>query len=160
DLDPNAGALHCNAAGACDDPYYACDGATNRCVVPLHGAIGVGVNADGTTWARTGRCDESCQRWVTACVLARTNAYGVKVDISIRAPPDAPDAVKNAPATSGEERGEYSLREGAFWGNVFDESPTAPPPAPDYSGPSTSPVAATPQFFACAGPGSNVPELT
>ncbi len=160
ELDPSAGELHCNAAGGCDDPFYSCNSTTNTCVVPLVGSVGVGVNADGSTWAKSGKCDESCERWVSACVLARTNAYGVKVDISMRAPANAPTAIKNALAVSDQERRDYGLREGAFYGNVFGESPTGLPPTADYSGPPTSPIIAAPQFFACAGPGSNIPEIT
>ena len=33
-----------------------------------------------------GSCDEDCQRWVSACLLARTNAYGKHVHISLRGP--------------------------------------------------------------------------
>jgi hypothetical protein len=156
-LDPNGGTLACGTGGACDAGYSCVD---NKCVVPLTGSIGVGVNADGTTWAASGRCDESCQRWVSACVLARTNAYGVTVDISMRAPDDAPAAVKDALRVTDDERAAYTLQEGAFFGNLFASTPVNPPPSPTYSGPDTGPVMATPILTACAGPGSNIPELT
>ncbi|HEU4407053.1 MAG TPA: HYR domain-containing protein [Polyangiaceae bacterium] len=111
----------------------------------LHGLVGL---APG--WGQPGgACDESCQRWVTACVLARTNAYGVKVDLSMRAPDDAPAHVKAALAVTDEERAAYPLREGAFYGNLFRQE-----------GPPNGTAVMAPRFYACAGPGSNVPEVT
>lgn len=61
----------------------------------------------------------SQQRWVTACILARTNLYGVHVDLSMRGP--------NPALTAGLAEGlGYLLTEGAFWGNLFAASgPTA-----------------------------------
>jgi hypothetical protein len=160
-LDPNEGApLFCTSDADCDTGY-AC-ASDNSCVIPLRGAIGVGINADGTSWPASGTCDESCQRWVSACVLARTNAYGVHVQISMRAPADAPQAIKDALRVgdgAGGERESFSLREGAYYGNIFATTPTTPPPA-GGNGAATGPIASTPQYYACAGPGSNVPEIT
>jgi hypothetical protein len=163
-IDPNIGApISCSTSADCDFGY-GCS-AHGTCVVPLTGAIGVGVNADGSTWWGTGRCDESCQRWVSACVLARANAYGVHVDISMRAPADAPPTIKNALLVSDEERDggpgilAYSHREGAYFGNIFATAPTTPPPA-GGNGAATGPIAGAPAFFACAGPESNTPEIT
>jgi hypothetical protein len=116
--------------------------------VVLEGAIGL-----APTWdSDGGSCDESCQRWVSACVLARTNAYGVKVDISMRAPDTAPDHIKAALAVTDDEKEQYSLREGAFYGNLFATTP--PPQGTD------GPIINTPSFYACAGPGSNIPDIT
>src|SRR6202030_2952269 len=134
-LDPNNGMLKCAPPGvggeeagadggpACD-VGYTCS-AQGTCVIALHGAIGLAINADGSAWwgetaaggfsdggvgdggggeggvgGGPGTCDESCQRWVSACLLARTNAYGAHVEISMRAPADAPQAIKNALAVS------------------------------------------------------------
>jgi hypothetical protein len=236
-IDPANPAHTCGDGGTCDAPYtcsstgfcvipcasdHTCDpGYTctvlNTCVVPLKGAIGLGINADGTHWwdrgpsgdggageagvgdagtsdvspgeggsSEAGQCDESCQRWVSACVLARTNAYGVHVNISMRAPANAPQAIKDALAVSDVERNGddagtagYTLREGAYYGNIFATTPVNPPPgggnASDGgddggdggldggeggSGPAIGPIASTPTFTACAGPGSNIPEIT
>jgi hypothetical protein len=59
-----------------------------------------------------GSCDGSCQRWVSACVLARVDAAGVKREISIRGDNRAlwPEW--------GEVRG-YPIREAAYYGNLF-----------------------------------------
>jgi len=104
-----------------------------------------------------GWCDESCQRWVSACVLARTNAYGVHVSISMRAPADAQQSIKNALAVTPAEREggagspAYDQREGAYYGNLFMTQPD-----PLTSGA----IDAAPEFFACAGPDSSIPEIT
>jgi hypothetical protein len=52
------------------------------------------------------------QRWVTACLLARTNYFGVQVDLSLRG--DAP-----ALAATATERAQYAAPEAAFYGNLF-----------------------------------------
>jgi hypothetical protein len=169
-LDPNNGALACSSSGACDFGY-ACS-PQNRCVVPLKGMIGLGINGDGSTWWETGTCDESCQRWVSSCVLARTNAYGVHVQISMRAPMTAPlghelqfARIQAALSTSPTEISEYSFREGAYYGNLFATTPVdpttaLPAPYPGTDGPATGPIISTPSFYACAGPDSNVPQIT
>ena len=174
-LDPNNGTLACGPDGSCDTGY-ACS-ANNTCVVPLTGTVGLAINDDGSTWwgppaARTksGTCDESCQRWVSACVLARTNAYGVHVEISMRAPDDAPQAIKDALAVSDVERNgdethrAYSLREGAYYGNLFATTPGSLDSSgtfqPSTDGTTASVIVESPTFFACAGPGSNIPEIT
>ena len=180
ELDPNQDPangppLTCDPSGESGTPCdegYTCS-AQGLCVIPLHGLIGVGYNEeDGTGWwgspGNPGTCQESCQRWVTACVLARTNAYGVHVEISMRAPDDAPTAIKTALMTAPDERSTYGLREGAYYGNLFETTPgtldgsgqfdATTTPQPD--GTSASVVVATPSFNACAGPGSNEPEVT
>jgi hypothetical protein len=66
-------------------------------------------------WASVGgSCDRSCQRWVSACVLARVDAAGVERMISIRGDHRAlrPDAA--------ELRG-YRQREATYYGNLFAE---------------------------------------
>jgi hypothetical protein len=73
-----------------------------------------------------GTCDGSCQRWVSACLLAHANATGVHVPIWLRA--DHP-----ALGASGDSPGGFTYQEGAFYGNVFAD--------------------AGPQMFACAGRG-------
>ena len=55
----------------------------------------------------------SQRRWVTACLLARTNYYGVPVQISMR----GANAVL---ATSTTELGTFKFAEGAFYGDLFD----------------------------------------
>jgi alpha-tubulin suppressor-like RCC1 family protein len=183
-LDPNLdingqGGLPCsttNGDPSCDEPGYAC--VAGKCVIPLNGAIGLGINDDYTTWwgqpapggapagtpGKWGQCDESCQRWVSACVLARTNAYGVHVEISMRAPHNAPDAIKNALATSENVNGNketdvFWQREGAYYGNIFETKPVSPAPT-DGSEAATGAIAGAPIYTACAGPESNVPQLT
>jgi hypothetical protein len=58
------------------------------------------------------KLSKSGQGWVSACLLARVNAHDTVEPISIRG--------KNpALATSPSELVEFSLQEGAFYGNVF-----------------------------------------
>jgi hypothetical protein len=59
-----------------------------------------------------GVCTETCQRWVSACVLARVDYLGAKVDISLRGP-------HANLATSLAERAAFTVREGVYYGNIF-----------------------------------------
>src|SRR5688572_11869693 len=52
------------------------------------------------------------QRWVSACLLSRVNRFGISVPISIRGP-------HSALTVSQAEANEYSVEEGAFYGNIF-----------------------------------------
>lgn len=69
------------------------------------------------SWLRRSLRDSE-QRWVSACLLARVNRFGVPVSISIR-------GSSSALAVSGSEAQDYTVEEGAFYGNVFtgDEGP-------------------------------------
>jgi hypothetical protein len=62
-------------------------------------------------WA-TERCDPTCQRWISACLLAHGNAMDVPVTISLRG--DHP-----ALTWSDELGAAYAFQEAAFYGNVF-----------------------------------------
>ncbi|MCK6550503.1 hypothetical protein L6R52_31995 [Myxococcota bacterium] len=76
------------------------------------GAIGLAPD-----WA-DGPCDEACQEWVSACLLARTNIYEIPVRIYI----DGPHPALATPA--GEEPDpSFSEDEGAFFGNLFQDPP-------------------------------------
>jgi hypothetical protein len=57
------------------------------------------------------------KRWVSACVLARTNLTGTMVDISMRHDSYAPLA------STSTERTAFSKIEGAFFGDVFAATP-------------------------------------
>jgi hypothetical protein len=69
-------------------------------------------------WAERG-LTETEQRWVSACILARTNAFGKSVRISMRAAEPAPPSLQ----ASETERAAFNLFEGAFFGNIFAEKP-------------------------------------
>ena len=75
-------------------------------VVELHGGLGL-----AGAWA-TGPCQESCRELVSACVLARVNAFGQPVEISMRAPAHGLQA-------SAAEQATFTEHEGAFFGNLF-----------------------------------------
>ena len=61
------------------------------------------------------------RRWVSACILARTNAFGVSVQISMRATDTAFASLSATP----DEINSHSLYEGAFYGDLFAEQATA-----------------------------------
>jgi hypothetical protein len=68
-----------------------------------------------TAWAARG-LTEAEQRWVSACITSRVNYYGVTVMISMR-------GSHSALSVDEAERGAWSFREGAFWGNLFAPAP-------------------------------------
>lgn len=59
-----------------------------------------------------GSCDGSCQRWVSACLLARIDAAGVEREISVR-------GLHPALLPSRSELATYTEREATYFGNVF-----------------------------------------
>lgn len=66
-------------------------------------------------WSRAASLEE--ERWVTACLLARTNLFGRKVFVAMRgAHPNLRSAA--------ESPDEHTVQEGAFYGNLFAEPPT------------------------------------
>lgn len=67
-------------------------------------------------WATGPLNATSSQRWVSACLAARVNKYGVAVDISLHG---AADGL----GTTADEGAAYPMLEGAFWGNLFTSSP-------------------------------------
>jgi hypothetical protein len=74
--------------------------------VTLQGQLGL-----ASSWA-TGPCDDQCRELVSACVLARVNAFGEPVEISMRAPSYGLSA-------SAAEQASFNDYEGAFFGNLF-----------------------------------------
>ncbi|HTN84942.1 MAG TPA: hypothetical protein VL242_14690 [Sorangium sp.] len=70
-------------------------------------------------WWATGAIanDTYTQRQISACVAARVNWYGVHVTISLR------NAETASMGSSIAERQTYTVREGAFWGNLFASTP-------------------------------------
>jgi hypothetical protein len=63
-----------------------------------------------------GTCDASCQEWVSACVMARVDYLSEKVLISMRGAAPALTA-------SNAEIAAYPVREGAYYGNIFLDTP-------------------------------------
>lgn len=82
----------------------------------LHGSMGL---APG--WF-DGGLKPQAQRRVSACILARTNYFGQRVEISMRADwPDAPAALR----TDAQEEKAFPRMEGRFFGNLFSAAPSA-----------------------------------
>jgi hypothetical protein len=59
-----------------------------------------------------GSCDRECQRWVSACVLSRVDAAGVKRTISLRGD-------NRALRPDGSELRRYTDPEATYYGNLF-----------------------------------------
>lgn len=57
-----------------------------------------------------GVCDEDCQQWVSACLLARTNVSERSIHISLRA---------DHPAIGLEGHSDFPIYEASFFGNLF-----------------------------------------
>ena len=81
----------------------------------VHNENYAGLLGLATSW-QTQALSTTGQQWVTACLAARVNWYGVPVTISSRG---------NHPALrniSAREIAAYNKEEGAFWGNLFSGS--------------------------------------
>lgn len=79
-------------------------------LVRLNGELGL-----APQW-KTGFCDTTCQEWVTACLMALTNASGEHVTIELSSP---------APSIGSGHSAAFPQQEGAFYGNVFESPPHA-----------------------------------
>lgn len=86
------------------DTLYICK--NERCV--FSGSLGLAEH-----WIDRA-LDSRGQRWVSACLLARVNAYGVSVTISLR-------GIAPQLSVSPDEAETYSLQEGGFYGNIFSD---------------------------------------
>jgi hypothetical protein len=62
-----------------------------------------------------GQCDETCQEWVSGCLIARLDYLGVEREISVR-------GANPALATTPSERLQYPAFEATYFGNVFGSS--------------------------------------
>jgi hypothetical protein len=63
-------------------------------------------------------CGPSCQRWISACLVSHANAFGQRIQISLRG--RHPGLVWDDAIVA-----DYPLQEGAFYGNVFAAVPIA-----------------------------------
>jgi len=64
-------------------------------------------------WAE-GPCEEPCQEWVSACLLARTNIYEIPVSIYLSGPHPALGDDDTERLAAG-----FDMEEGAYYGNLF-----------------------------------------
>ena len=69
------------------------------------------------------------ERWVSACILARTNFHGVPVQISLSSP--FPTEARGMQVEENESS-TFGMEEGTFFGNVFSHEPTAYGCGPDH----------------------------
>ena len=100
----------------------------------FHGRYGL-----ASSWA-DGPCDVACQEWVSACLFARSNTYGVTVQIYMSA--DHPGIGLGLDDAS-------PVEEGAFYGNWFMD----PPQAYSCRGEGYDPLMMS--FRVCSQPGSD-----
>ena len=91
------------------DTLYSCK--NGRCA--FSGSIGLAEHWIDRPLNRNG------QRWVTACLLSRVNHFGVTEIFSMR-------GAASALSVSPREAEQYSLQEGAFYGNIFSDDADAP----------------------------------
>jgi hypothetical protein len=97
-----------------------------RCALPAGRSVSK-TDASGTSYTfqgslgvapkwETGKCDGTCQAWVSACMIAHINTAGVSVPLWLVA-----DS-KEQPQIGWGLDAEYPHQEGAYFGNIF-ESP-------------------------------------
>jgi len=103
--------------------------------VTLDGALGL-----APEW-RNHPLSETDQRWLSACVLSRINAFGVTVLLSLRGQHPA-----LTQALGAEEKAAYGFAEAAFFGNVFAN----PPVLYTCRGNGGTPIAPTRQQRVCS----------
>ena len=82
---------------------------------------------------------EQEQLWVSACMMARTNFYGIKVLLSMRS-----DFPSNAPGLQimSEEDKAYPLEEATYFGNLFADKPVGYVCSPEQTAPQRANFAA------------------
>jgi hypothetical protein len=93
------------------------------CALPADQSVTIKVDGQSYTYPgslgmepawgqRGGSCDQSCQRWVSACVLARVDHLGVARPISVR-------GLNPGLKTTLKEAIDFPVREATYYGNVF-----------------------------------------
>jgi hypothetical protein len=101
-----------------------------------------------------------CLEVVSACVLARNNAFGREVPISLRG------ATDRGPLAVGGDEKQYLIREGAFYGTLFDSAALAVDLVVDpvtlqtlgVPAPGSEPGVIYPNMFSCSAAGWLRPE--
>lgn len=82
---------------------------TSSATFAFQGAFGLAAD-----WEE-GPCDTACQEWVSACLFARTNAFGLPVLIRLSGDHEALRGDGVDPT--------FAVQEGAFYGNLFLDQP-------------------------------------
>jgi hypothetical protein len=102
-------AVSCAFTGGQTFEYTWNDGSAHA--VSFNGAMGLAPD-----WQTRGLTATE-RRWVSACMAARTNYFGVSVTISLR-------GSHGALSAGAAEIDDYRHKEGAFWGDIFADTPT------------------------------------
>ena len=96
-----------------------------RCALPVGHSITKVVGGTSYTFAgqlgfapewETGACGDSCQQYLSACVLAHINTSGQHIALWLDS---------DAPAVGWGRSTDYPYQEGSFFGNIFTSPPTA-----------------------------------
>ncbi len=117
--------LLAHASGAEHLEYLALCALDEGTELVAGGASYPGLFGLGAEWVDAG-CGESCQRWISGCVLAHANAYGIAVEMSLRG--------GHAGMTWDDQiASEFTLQEAAFYGNVFQVTGLDYPRQPLYA---------------------------
>ena len=94
-----------------------------ECALPLGDSISKKVGGQNLVFEgflglapewKSGGCGQSCQEWVSACLLARTNVSGQPVDLWVSA---------DHPSIGLGSSEDYPLYEATFYGNLFADPP-------------------------------------
>jgi hypothetical protein len=94
-----------------------------ECALPADDSVTYRVNGKRYTFEgdmglapewKYGPCDGDCQRWVSACLLARLNKTGEHVQISLRGD-------HSGLALDPNEARDFPRREAAYYGNLFED---------------------------------------
>lgn len=88
------------------DSPWTCSAAAHHCSFP--GNIGL-----TPSWMHR-KLDEKGEGWISACLFARVNRHGITKDISMR-------GRKDGLAITDFEKQMFTVQEGAFFGNLFDD---------------------------------------
>jgi hypothetical protein len=92
-----------------------------ECALPERDSVTYNIAGTSYTFAgdlglapewKTRSCGPSCQRWVSACMLARLNKLGQRIEISLRGEHPALKALRPEYKT-------YESREATYYGNLF-----------------------------------------
>jgi hypothetical protein len=89
-------------------PYQSITKTVGGQTVELHGLLGLAPEWEADA------CEEDCQQWVTACLLARTNVSGQDVVVGLRSDHEA---VGTQPTPN------FPKYEASWYGNLFAPTP-------------------------------------
>jgi hypothetical protein len=126
-VDPDSLAIYDEAAGPEHLEYLALCALDQGTEMVIGASRYPGLFGLAPEWIDSG-CSDSCQRWVSACLLAHANHYGLAVTVSLR-------GAHTGLAWDAAIAEEFTLQEAAFYGNIFqvDDDDVIDPERPLYA---------------------------